>query len=93
VFHFLNRPFCLFGGYFSATTETMFIFESTQAAKQSSCGNFVTAASNFCDFWFGTRPLQPGGFPAKNVKIPKNPAGERREQRGTPPRRSGSRRA
>jgi hypothetical protein len=39
-----------------------------------------------------TRPLQSGGLPAKNVKIPKNPAGERREQRGTPPRRSGGRR-
>jgi hypothetical protein len=28
------------------------------------------------------RPLQPGGIPAKNVKIPKNLVGERREPEG-----------
>jgi hypothetical protein len=54
VFHFSNRPVYLFGGFLSATTETMCTFESTQAAKQSSCGNFVTATSNVCNFWFGT---------------------------------------
>jgi hypothetical protein len=31
-----------------------------------------------------TRPLQPGGFPAKSEKIPKNPAGERSEPEGNP---------
>jgi hypothetical protein len=37
------------------------------------------------------RPLQPGGFPAKNVKVPKNPLASEASQRETPPRRNGGR--